>query len=490
MGVGYKSLYKFQCSILSCILICSLFQLLCSNTVSGKILNVDSQECINKAKLIIKLEGKVCECKKGFCLVEKPEGLKCKKDFSRRYYGRRNNICNRTYRLDSPTDKPFRSIQNIASQTTTTLRPVTTPDPGEIYFFKEEWPRIQSEEPCVGWGCVDYNEYDIASESTLKVFDFSQESSSRVSAEINVAPKSNAPLITSITEVTALPRLNGTMTLKEENCLKSDRVYWPHTDQCYTLLQQGPCNDNEWLVLNEGLSVIEDINISCKIRPCPCRKTDSYLCEVLITKSSTDCGISKQQSQSCQVAMAAEQDGICAKGEQIIVTPFGDGICGCRLNPAHIRWNGDDGNCYPLFDHGEPCLENESLQFSPIEKRSVCVASLCKRGFVLYEDGRCYRIDTQGPCSDISKLGIDSKTHELKCIVNENQQKRSLWGLLPSVRGKYGSIEHRLSSFSTHSFLLYYTNIETHFNVYIYARTTSATRNRPDLFSSYSGRMQ
>ena len=94
-----------------------------------------------------------------------------------------------------------------------------------------------------------------------------------------------------------------------------------------------------------------------------------------------------------------------------------------------------------MFDQGEPCTGNHSLQFSPIEKKAVCVATLCKPGFVLYDDGKCYMINTQGPCDDISKLGIDPKTHELKCIAEAKSLQRSLWGLFQPIKGTYMNLE-------------------------------------------------
>ena len=141
------------------------------------------------------------------------------------------------------------------------------------------------------------------------------------------------------------------------------------------------------------------------------------------------------EGKSCHVALAAEQDGICDEGEQIIVTPFGDGICGCRLNPPHMKWNGDN-KCYPLLSQGTPCLERQSLQYSKTENRTVCVATLCQPGYVLYKDGGCYILGKRGPCDEIERLGINSKTHELECIPEAGSLQRSLWGLFPSVRGR------------------------------------------------------
>ena len=81
---------------------------------------------------------------------------------------------------------------------------------------------------------------------------------------------------------------------------------------------------------------------------------------VQITDEAEDGGDEEEQiygetEAELQVALehARAKDAVGVEGEQIIVTPFGDGICGCRFNPPHMRWNGD-GKCYPLLSHGTP----------------------------------------------------------------------------------------------------------------------------------------
>ena len=54
-------------------------------------------QCVRHSSLKYKPEGPICQCKVGRCLVEKPEGLVCKKDYSSRYNGRRNKNCDRSY---------------------------------------------------------------------------------------------------------------------------------------------------------------------------------------------------------------------------------------------------------------------------------------------------------------------------------------------------------------------------------------------------------
>ena len=392
----------------------------CLTEVNGR--NLMRDRCIRNSLLIThKPQGPICQCKRGFCLYSKPEGLYCIKDYRNRYNQRQNANCNRTYNIG-----PIEPVPSTSTQQTVILPDIMPPRSiyGSAYGNRPEHletthnPRRQ----CFGWDCN--NAIDDQDDEIYPILERSTISSNVINFHSSRVPRTSV-----------LPRINGSMSFNEENCLKSSRVFWPHDNQCHPLLQRGPCGDDEWLIINEGRFLNDDITISCKKRPCPCRKSDSYLCEVLVPKKVIECGIEKEQ-KSCHVAMAAEQDGICDKGEQIIVTPFGDGICGCRKNPPHMAWD-QDGKCYPLFDHGEPCMGNQSLQFSPADKRAVCVATLCKPGFVLYEDGRCYMINSQGPCDEISKLGIDPKTYQLKCIPEAGSLQRSLWGLFQPIKGKF-----------------------------------------------------
>ena len=469
-----------------------LFQLMCVNSANAKILGNDN--CIQNAELKHKpSEGWICQCKAKHCLIEKPEGKTCKRKRNSRVWNHRkgNGRCTRFYVVDAGIQirKNLENHPNSPKAMATPLsiislheniEPITIPPPiattQEIkYFFPEnpETPKeyihrsgrqgplpeaneISSKAPCVGWGCrddYDYSDEDITFEASPVDLWTSDDERNLVSGQNNdllvfgiqpvpdieplrpLAPFPNqANQILMSAKIASLPKLDKAMTIKEENCLKTNRVYWPHDDRCYSLLQQGPCNDDEWLTLNDEGALNDNVTIACSKRPCPCRRADSYLCEVLIPKKVVECGSIEKIQKSCHVAMAAEQDGICEKGQQIIVTPFGDGVCGCIINPPHMTLNGDV-QCYPLFEQGGPCLENESLQFSPKENQTVCTPTLCKPGFVLYEDGKCYMIDTQGPCDDMSKLGIDPKSHTLQCIRDKKSIQRSLWGLFPGVRG-------------------------------------------------------
>ena len=122
----------------------------------------------------------------------------------------------------------------------------------------------------------------------------------------------------------------------------------------------------------------------------------------------------------------AEQDGICEPGEQLLTTPFGLGVCGCRLKPyLHVLWSfgNNQQRCYPLHQQGGPCQQNETLHWNPRRNEPLCVPTVCPLGFVLsVEDGNCHILNTQGkvytkkhkdtkipvycPCPVISKLPV------------------------------------------------------------------------------------
>ncbi len=40
---------------------------------------------------------------------------------------------------------------------------------------------------------------------------------------------------------------------KWKECLTEDKLLWAPTQECYSPLEQGPCKDNEWLVLKDDL---------------------------------------------------------------------------------------------------------------------------------------------------------------------------------------------------------------------------------------------
>ena len=189
-----------------------------------------------------------------------------------------------------------------------------------------------------------------------------------------------------------IPEASDVLTPDEEQCFSHRKVFWPQDGQCYALLKQGPCKHGEWLVASEESKnrwMSRKVTVSCKKMPCPCLAHDPDFCEVQLKWQNTS-----PNCRNCVTALAAEQDGICGPGEQLLTSPFGFGICGCRLRPkTHVSV---DGNCYALHEQG-PCQDNETLHWDPKSDAPICVPTVCPMGYVLaVEDGRCHYINTQG----------------------------------------------------------------------------------------------
>ncbi len=225
-----------------------------------------------------------------------------------------------------------------------------------------------------------------------------------------------------LSDAILLPLEDDDISIREEECLKDEQIYWPESRRCYSLLQQGPCRRNFWLVLNQLSST--RVEIACRRRPCPCEADNPTLCEVLFDDDNCRGG------KRCRVSLAAEQDGICPRGEQLLVSPFGEGICGCRVDPPHMR-SPVDGRCHPLHSRG-PCAANETLQFDPTSKKPLCVPRVCvEPGHALHSDGRCYEIGSRGPCDGDSIFNTDASNRDPRCKPRQNHVKR-IFDLAPS----------------------------------------------------------
>jgi len=139
---------------------------------------------------------------------------------------------------------------------------------------------------------------------------------------------------------------------------------------CYQLASTGPCEDGSWLVLDavlEGEPIIK-----CRSKKCNkgiwWQKTCSCIQETALFKAQNITNIPKNISP-------------CEKNELVLLSPYGDGICGCK--DQHMRYS--DGNCYEVGKQG-PCTDKEV--FSVVDGVTSCVepANVAKRIFDLIPD--------------------------------------------------------------------------------------------------------
>jgi len=247
-----------------------------------------------------------------------------------------------------------------------------------------------------------------------------------------------------------------TLTGEEDACLQLHKVWWPEDRSCHALLSQGPCGEGEWLVLNEDGS-----RVICAERLCPCDPADPDLCEVEVEGSLSD-----PRWGRCRVATAAAQEGICQPGEQLLINPYGKGVCGCVTSPPHVTW-ADDGRCYPIHSQG-PCLQGFVLSISNSRMEPECTPGICPAGSIhdsgscleiaerngqpggvesgssachdlSNSRGSCHKLGTRGPCGEHEVLGLEPDTLEPDCIFSSSKIKR-VYDIIPSNSGVRGRV--------------------------------------------------
>lgn len=246
------------------------------------------------------------------------------------------------------------------------------------------------------------------------------------------------------------------LTPEEQRCMEKEQVWWPGTGSCHSLLTQGPCGEEEWLVVEQG-----GARVVCSPRPCPCSPGAPELCEVEVEGPPDPRG----RWGRCRVASAAAQEGLCQAGEQLLVNPYGLGECGCITSPPHAVYP-EDGRCYPVYSQG-PCQPNFIFKISKSHMEPTCtpghLPDTCPQGHIhdsapcaaipgsgpasctdMPAGGSCNMLGSRGPCGEQEVLGLDPDTLDGTCVLNTSKTKR-VYDIIPSsgsVRGR--TIPNRL----------------------------------------------
>jgi len=179
----------------------------------------------------------------------------------------------------------------------------------------------------------------------------------------------------------------GTFEKQPDTCevtsvCEGDMILW-EDGNCYHLATSGPCENGKWLVLD---SITDGVaSIKCKEPKCSEGIWFSEFCSCF-TGDAID-----------------EQRGPCGQNEDILINPYGEGVCSCK--DRFIRHV--DGLCYEIGSDG-PCAENETFTWSG--SQGVCESSdLKKRLFDL--------IPANSP-SERSGAGIGRTTRQ-NCHIDE-----------------------------------------------------------------------
>jgi len=142
------------------------------------------------------------------------------------------------------------------------------------------------------------------------------------------------------------------------NC-SGDSLLWLD-GKCYQLASTGPCMEGSWLVLDSIADGQQPI-MKCKNKKCNdgiwWPKTCSCIKEPVLLKAQ-------------HIHLSNKQNLVnpCDEDEQILVDPYGDGVCGCKDNFVRDA----AGKCYELGKQG-PCQDYEV--FSMEDGLTLCIDS-------------------------------------------------------------------------------------------------------------------
>jgi len=175
---------------------------------------------------------------------------------------------------------------------------------------------------------------------------------------------------------------------------EGDQLPWVD-GKCYQLASTGPCQEGSWLVLD---SVVNDVPIlKCKNKRCSegvwWPKTCSCIKESVMLKS-----------QSLDFSNIADFVSPCGDKEELLLSPYGDGICGCK--PNHVR--DEKGECFEIGVQG-PCQDGKVVSFENGKTSCVDPTNLVNRIFDLIPANE-----------DPGRSGLKAKTATRKnCHVDE-----------------------------------------------------------------------
>lgn len=190
----------------------------------------------------------------------------------------------------------------------------------------------------------------------------------------------------------------SSFTPRQEMCYLEGKVLY--NNLCHELNSQGPCGENERLVLDsEAASRLNPIfQPICLERAC--RDNDIYW------SKDNFCYSLESAQKLCQT-----------KGTSPRIDMFGEGYCDCKTSPPHARMPNIKGNaaCYQLYSRAQ-CKQNQILVENGL--KTVCMFNRCgARGseFLPWDDGSCYKLHTRGPCKENEEFTILNGTRQPGC---------------------------------------------------------------------------
>lgn len=160
-----------------------------------------------------------------------------------------------------------------------------------------------------------------------------------------------------------------------------DEVYVVEEEECHQVLSQGPCEDDEVVLLDASTK-----KGYCGPRLCSPDRVFVF---------------------SDQMCHDPRELGLCPPGRMLFTSSFGTPVCGCPDGTYEEEDDPDEDVCEPVLGESG-CKEGQVFWFSDFKRPAKCVADPCgglnqKRGpsdlphVPALFDGRCYQIGTRPP---------------------------------------------------------------------------------------------
>jgi len=198
--------------------------------------------------------------------------------------------------------------------------------------------------------------------------------------------------------------------------------------KCYQLASTGPCKDDTWLVLDQIVNG-EPI-MKCKNKKCSYgiwwAESCSCVTDRPLLKTTGLNGINIQKLASP-----------CAKSEQLLLNPYGEGICGCKDGFSQD----EKGECHEIGKQG-PCNKKEVFSLQGEIPSCVSIDDLSERIFDLIPEN-------EDPSSR-SSLSVGKATRK-NCHVDELGKCRKTLNLRGriDVESNETNVENLIAWFGT-----------------------------------------
>ncbi|XP_008481271.1 uncharacterized protein LOC103517994 [Diaphorina citri] len=190
----------------------------------------------------------------------------------------------------------------------------------------------------------------------------------------------------------------SSFTPRKDMCYLEGKVLYRNS--CYQLNTQGPCEENERLVLDSDAASRANPIFEAICLEKSCQGNDIYW------PQDNYCYTPDSTKDLCQT-----------KGTSVQIDMFGEGYCDCIQSPPHARMPNVKGNapCYQLYTRAQ-CKQHQYLVENSY--KTECIFNPCSfRGsnFVPWKDGSCHRLRTRGPCNTNEEFTILEDTKEPGC---------------------------------------------------------------------------